>query len=163
MLEAQLPTDLADGAILREMTLHDIEAVHTAELALFPADAWPVEMFLAELTHPSRAYVVLELDGKIIGYAGAMSVADTADIQTIAVLPEYEGRGFGRAMLDFLHREVAARQAERVLLEVRADNPRAQDLYRRSGYEHIHTRPHYYRDGVDALIMQKRLKGTEND
>jgi ribosomal-protein-alanine N-acetyltransferase len=47
-----------------------------------------------------------------------------------------------------------------VLLEVRADNPRAQALYRRFGFVHIHTRRRYYRDGVDALIMQLPLTRT---
>jgi ribosomal-protein-alanine N-acetyltransferase len=44
-----------------------------------------------------------------------------------------------------------------VLLEVRADNPRAQQLYRRFGFEQIHVRRKYYRDGVDALIMRLEL------
>ena len=45
-----------------------------------------------------------------------------------------------------------------MLLEVRADNPRAQQLYRRFGFEQIHVRPRYYRDGVDALIMRLQLR-----
>ena len=163
MLNAALPVNLPDGATLREMTLADVPAVHEAEMRLFPADAWPLDMFLAEIAHPTRGYVVVERDGEIIGYAGVMSVAETADVQTIAVLPAYEGRGYGRAMLDFLHAEAVARGAEQVLLEVRADNQRAQELYRRFGYVHIHTRPAYYNDGVDALIMQKELKDDNHD
>lgn len=160
MLQATLPTDLAQGARIREMTLHDVPAVHTHELELFPADAWPLEMFLAEISHETRGYVVLESAEparEIIGYAGVMSVAETADVQTIAVLPAYEGRGYGRALLDFLAREAAARGAEQILLEVRADNPRAQDLYLRNGYEQIHVRRRYYNDGVDALMMRRDL------
>lgn len=158
-----LPTGLAGGVTARPMTLHDIPAVHTLELALFPADAWPLEMFLTEIAHPSRAYIVLETPAsdtepaQVIGYAGCMSLADTADVQTIAVAPAYEGRGYGRAMLDYLAKEARARGAEKIMLEVRSDNPRAQDLYRRNGYQHIHTRRSYYRDGVDALIMSREL------
>jgi ribosomal-protein-alanine N-acetyltransferase len=44
---------------------------------------------------------------------------------------------------------------------VRADNPRAQRLYLRFGFEQIHVRPRYYRDGVDALIMRLQLIGDE--
>lgn len=162
MLQTALPTLNAaesetDSPIMRELTLADIPAVHSAELLLFPADAWPLDMFLAEITHETRAYVVVEDQYGIVGYAGAMSIADTADIQTIAVLPEYEGRGYGKAMLNFLHQEASARGAQRILLEVRADNPRAQRLYERNGYTQIHVRKRYYNDGVDALIMQKDL------
>ena len=45
-----------------------------------------------------------------------------------------------------------------MLLEVRADNPRAQRLYRWFGFEQIHVRPRYYRGGTDALIMRLKLK-----
>lgn len=160
MLRAELPQPVGEVSF-REMTLHDIEAVHILENQLFPADAWPLDMFLAEIQHEARGYIVAEtLDEEssyIVGYAGIMSIAETADVQTIAVRPDYEGKGIGRAMLDFLHREAASRQAETILLEVRADNPRAQELYSRSGYAHIHTRRGYYNDGVDALIMQASL------
>lgn len=162
MNRAHLPTGLADGATARLMELADLPAVHTLELQLFPQDAWPIDMFLAEIQHPTRTYLVLEKPDtagnvQVIGYAGCMTVGDTADVQTIAVTPDQEGHGYGRALLDFMTREATARGAERILLEVRADNPRAQRLYTRNGYTHIHTRPGYYGGGVDALIMQKTL------
>ena len=87
MLIASLPQ--RERLTLREMTLADLETVHRAEMTLFPADAWPLEMFLAEIQHETCAYVVVEKEGEILGYAGAMSIADTADIQTIAVSVSY--------------------------------------------------------------------------
>ena len=66
-------------------------------------------------------------------------MADTADVQTIAVLPEYEGNGYGRAMLATMHRRAQDLGAQRILLEVRADNPRAQNLlpaHRIHAYSH---------------------------
>lgn len=156
MLHAKLPENIGNISFT-EMTLHHLEAVHILENDLFPADAWPLEMFLAEIQHPTRGYIAAFDGDLLVGYAGVMSVAETADVQTIAVRPSHEGQGIGRAMLDFLHREATTRGAETILLEVRADNPRAQDLYTKNGYEHIHTRTGYYNDGVDALIMQAPL------
>lgn len=156
--------DLALGARLRIAELADVQAMHRMETTLFPADAWHIDMFLEELTHPTRAYYMLELPAegsednegswRAIGYCGIMVVADTADVQTIGVLPEYEGRGFGRAMLEQMHERAREQGAERILLEVRADNPRAQRLYERNGYRAIHTRRGYYDDGTDAIIME---------
>lgn len=161
MLLSPLPQGLAEGARLRELTLEDLPAVHALELKLFPQDAWPIDMFLAEVQHPSRGYLVLEVPGEggyqLAGYAGLMSLGDTADVQTIAVVPDQEGKGYGRAMLTYLAQEASARGAEQILLEVRADNPRAQRLYARNGYQQIHTRRGYYPGGVDALIMRAQL------
>lgn len=156
--------DLALGARLRVAELVDVQAMHRMETTLFPADAWNIDMFLEELTHPTRTYYMLELpvedpesdEGgwRAIGYCGTMVVADTADVQTIGVLPEYEGHGFGRAMLEQMHERAREQGAERILLEVRADNPRAQHLYERNGYRAIHVRRRYYEDGTDAIIME---------
>ena len=115
----ELPGALAHGARLRRADINDVPHLFTLEQELFPLDAWNLDMFLAEITHPTRTYYVLERahsgenpqenpDEKnapnIIGYCGVMTVADTADVQTIAVLPEYEGNGYGRAMLATMHR-----------------------------------------------------------
>ena len=156
--------DLAQDARLRVAELADVQAMHRMETTLFPADAWHIDMFLEELTHPTRTYYMLELpvenqesgegSWRAIGYCGTMAVADTADVQTIGVLPEYEGNGFGRAMLEQMHERAREQGAERILLEVRADNPRAQRLYERNGYRAIHVRRGYYDDGTDAIIME---------
>jgi ribosomal-protein-alanine N-acetyltransferase len=146
------------GVTLRGMTAADIPAVHELERRLFPVDAWPLQMFVDELAQAeTRHYLVAERSGKIVGYAGLMCIEPISDVQTIAVVPEQEGQGIGSALLTELIRESRRRHAEDVLLEVRADNPRAQQLYRRYGFEQIHVRPRYYRDGVDALIMRLRL------
>ena len=156
--------DLALGARLRIAELADVQAMHNMETTLFPSDAWHIDMFLEELTHPTRTYYMLELpvenpendedNWRAIGYCGSMVVADTADVQTIGVLPEYEGHSYGRAMLEQMHERAREQGAERILLEVRADNPRAQRLYERNGYCAIHVRRGYYDDGTDAIIME---------
>jgi ribosomal-protein-alanine N-acetyltransferase len=141
------------------MNAADIPAVHELERRLFPVDAWPLQMFFDELAQTAtRRYLVAELDDEIVGYAGLMCIEPIADVQTIAVVPEQEGRGIGSALLTELIRESRRRRAEDMLLEVRADNPRAQQLYRRFGFEQIHVRPRYYRDGVNALIMRLELR-----
>lgn len=147
------------GAVIRPMSFDDIAAVDELERALFPVDAWPLQMFYDELNQAdTRSYYVAEgPGGHIVGYAGLMCVLPIADVQTIAVAPEAEGAGFGSALLATLIDEAKQRGANDVLLEVRADNPRAQRLYRWFGFEQIHVRPRYYRDGADALIMRLPL------
>ncbi|GAB2710812.1 ribosomal protein S18-alanine N-acetyltransferase [Arthrobacter bambusae] len=147
-----------DGVTLRDMTADDVTAVEVLERRLFPVDAWPMQMFFDELAQvDTRRYVVAESDGQIVAYAGLMCIEPIADVQTIAVVPEFEGRGIGSAILTELIEEARRRGAVEVLLEVRADNPRAQALYVRFGFEQIHVRRRYYRDGTDALIMRLTL------
>jgi len=157
--EPVLPRQLDSGVTIRDMLPDDIPAVHELEVRLFPVDAWPLQMFWDELVQPeTRRYLVAEAADGIVGYAGLMCVEPIADVQTIAVVPEYEGRGIGTALLTDLIAEGRRRGAADILLEVRADNPRAQQLYVRFGFEQIHVRKRYYRDGVDALIMRLQLE-----
>ncbi|GAB3191390.1 ribosomal protein S18-alanine N-acetyltransferase [Nesterenkonia suensis] len=160
----------APAVELRTMTVEDVPEVLALERRLFPHDAWPEQFFLQELAHTqgeraTRRYWVLTepveddpiTDERIIGYVGMMCVLPLADVQTIAVAPEAQGRGLGTRLLRLVVDTAAAWGAEQVLLEVRADNDGAQCLYAREGFVPIHTRPRYYSDGVDALIMQKPL------
>ncbi|BAS10126.1 putative ribosomal-protein-alanine acetyltransferase [Arthrobacter sp. Hiyo4] len=122
-----------DGVVFRDMTLEDVPAVDALEQRLFPADAWPLHMFLSELSQPeTRRYLVAESGGEIVGYAGLMCIEPIADVQTIAVVPEFEGRGIGSALLTRLITEAGLRGAADVLLEVRADNPRRSSCTRGS-------------------------------
>jgi ribosomal-protein-alanine N-acetyltransferase len=157
-VNAERAVRLPGGVTLRDMDAADIPAIHALERRLFPVDAWPLQMFHDELAQAdTRRYLVAEIHGGIVGYAGLMCIEPISDVQTIAVVPEQEGKGIGSALLTELIAESRRRHAQDVLLEVRADNPRAQQLYLRFGFEQIHVRPRYYRDGVDALIMRLQL------
>ena len=56
----ELPGALAHGARLRCADINDVPHLFTLEQELFPLDAWNLDMFLAEITHPTRTYYVLE-------------------------------------------------------------------------------------------------------
>ncbi|MFI7698436.1 ribosomal protein S18-alanine N-acetyltransferase [Nonomuraea sp. NPDC049480] len=143
------------------MTEADLPAVMAIERATFPLDAWSEGMMRGELADMprSRHYVVALLDDEIVAYAGLAVAADQADVQTIAVLEKHQGTGIGSAMLTELLAEAGRRGAREIFLEVRADNPRAQAVYRHFGFEEIGTRRRYYDDGTDAIMMRRKLDG----
>jgi ribosomal-protein-alanine N-acetyltransferase len=167
------------------MVAADLVDVLALEHELFPDDPWSAGMFAEEVALPpeSRLYLVAEADGGdggdggaavsdvvsgrdapggrvLAGYAGMMFVqdGDQADVLTIAVRPAYWGGGIGSALLAALIAAAREKGCTEVLLEVRADNPRAQGLYRRRGFSEIGVRRGYYQpSGVDALVMRKDL------
>jgi ribosomal-protein-alanine N-acetyltransferase len=147
---------------LRRMRWWDIPGVILLEHAAFPDDAWSVGMFWSELAESAtRYYLVAEEfgpvdeDSRLIGYAGLLAGVGEAEVLTIAVDPAHEGRGLGAVLLTELMREAALRDCDDVVLEVRVDNDRAQQLYRRFGFEGVGIRKGYYQPmNIDALVMR---------
>jgi ribosomal-protein-alanine N-acetyltransferase len=79
---------------------------------------------------------------------------DEAHITTIAMHPEYRGRGLGVLELSSMIGIAYEINAQRVTLEVRVSNTVAQNLYRKYGFMVVGTRRRYYSDNnEDAYIM----------
>ena len=92
--------------------------------------------------------------GQILGYGGFWLFLDEAHICTLAVHPDWQGRGLGALLLTSLIEHAIELDAAIVTLEVRASNLMAQKLYRRYGFAQVGLRKRYYSDNSeDALIM----------
>ncbi|MEV7967744.1 ribosomal protein S18-alanine N-acetyltransferase [Sphaerisporangium sp. NPDC088356] len=141
------------------MTEADLPDVMHIERSTFPFDAWSEGMLRGELADQPRTrhYIVAVADGRIVGYAGLAAAGDQADVQTIAVSAAMQRAGVGSAMLRELLTEAERRGATAVFLEVRADNPPAQAMYERFGFERVGLRRDYYDDGTDAIMMMRKL------
>jgi [ribosomal protein S18]-alanine N-acetyltransferase len=146
--------------LLRPMTHADIDAVLELERAVFGAEAWSRQMLAGELDQQpaSRYYLVADDDGQVAGYAGLLGAGWQGDVLTLAVAADRWGQGIGTALLRALLAEAARRGCTEVFLEVRTDNSRAQDLYRRHDFTEIGIRRGYYQpSGADALVMRRTL------
>ena len=143
-------------AVLRPMRLSDLSAVMELEEELFAPDTWTAAMYREELAlTDTRHYLVAEDDGTVVGYAGLIAYDDEAHVATIGVTGSRQGEGTGALLLDALLAE-ADRRSPVVLLEVRADNEHAQELYRRRGFTEIGRRRGYYQpSGTDAVVMRR--------
>jgi len=146
---------------VRAMRWWDVEEVAALERELFAHDPWSVEQFWGELAHvpETRWYVVHDDDSGVDGYVGLFAVPPEADVQTIAVAPRSQGRGLGRELLDALVDEAVRRGCTQLFLEVRVDNDAAIGLYERTGFVRQGRRRGYYGDGVDALVLRRRIGG----
>jgi len=138
----------------------DIDRLVELEELIFPGDSpWSAATFWSELAAGHHYVAHRDADtGAIIGYAGLAFPpgSDEAEVQNVAVVPDAQGRGIGRALLTDLLAH--ARSAERILLEVRTDNVPAITLYESLGFTTLGIRRKYYQpSGADAYTMEKLL------
>jgi [ribosomal protein S18]-alanine N-acetyltransferase len=142
---------------MRDATKLDIPLLLSIENALFQDEAWSGEVFESEfaLLGTTRTYRVIEDNKEIVAYFGLAIVDDTADITTIAVRADFQGRGIGTKLMQEILDIAAKRNLRKIMLEVKPENLAAISLYQKFDFEVIGLRRNYYGPSKDALTMQK--------
>ncbi len=159
-------------ARLRPLAREDLARVAGLERELFGASAWSPAMLAEELHGPGRHYVAAVPDAvpdaapgaadagpsDVVGYAGLWFDGEDAQVMTIGVAAEHQGRGVGHLLMSWLLDRARELGARSVLLEVRVDNEPALALYERFGFVRTGRRRGYYQpENADAWTMRVEL------
>ena len=163
---------------IRPMEPGDVPTVTTIEKLSYPTP-WSASSYLYELSHNTRSsyYVLLRPQtgksapsergwrrwlrivmclpnkSRVIGYMGFRLQPAEMHISTIAVHPDWRGKGLGELLLLTAMDKALKQRARRVTLEMRVSNNVARRLYHKYGFQLKGTLAKYYRDGEDAQFM----------
>lgn len=142
-----------NGELFRPMTRQDVPEVHEIECACFRTP-WSKAALLGELRNDVAHYLVLEKDGRLIGYGGMWVLFEEAHVTNVAILEGYRKSGRGRRLMLAMMERAARFGAEKMTLEVRETNFVAQHLYEKLDFAQNGYRPRYYSDtGEGALLL----------
>lgn len=130
-------------------------------------EAWTRSQVESSLAMPHTYALLLDAGGEpptagrpAAGFILVRRAPGEEELLLIGVRPDARGRGIGRRLLERFFDLARANGAERVFLEMRANNP-AVSLYRACGFEPIGRRAAYYRtrDGstLDAITFARKL------
>ncbi|MDO4441769.1 MAG: ribosomal protein S18-alanine N-acetyltransferase [Moraxella sp.] len=140
-----------------------VSDVANIERELFD-DAWDGLAVQSVLSQFGAGVLVLydegDDDDECMGYLIYQIVFEVAEILRIATAHTHQKQGVGARLMREFITLCQSKGAERILLEVRADNAPAIRLYEKHGFTQIDVRKGYYKDewGVmDALILQREL------
>jgi ribosomal-protein-alanine N-acetyltransferase len=140
---------------IRKMTVEDVPVAAQLDRMSFSLP-WPEHAFYYEVKDNSaaRCFVAETEDRKVVGMIVSWVILDELHIATIAVHPDYRRQGIGELILTKALRDGREAGTRHALLEVRAGNEAAQNLYRKFGFKAAGRRPKYYKDnGEDAILM----------
>lgn len=141
---------------IREMTQEDIPQVAAIEKGCFSMP-WSQQGFLDSLNSKDTLYLVVEINGEIIGYCGLLQSFDEADITNVAVKESRRGHQVATTMLVKLLEEGEKRGIQGFTLEVRKSNADAIHVYEKLGFVGVGYRKKFYDNPVeDGFIMWKR-------
>lgn len=137
-------------------------ASSAAELAdlhahCFP-QPWSEAEFASLLNLPGCSAWVCREAGRFVALALFRQAVDEAEVLTLATHPDCRRSGHADNILTTGEKALLDQGVGRVFLEVSTANPGALSLYSRAGYDELARRPAYYRDGSDALVLEKWLR-----
>ena len=144
--------------IIRNAQEKDVKSMAELDLICF-ADPWSEESFRNEILSNERAfYIVAEIEGEVVGYAGLWAILDEGHITNVAVSPAYRRKGIGKAIVGTLVEVAEENGLNSFTLEVRESNLPAQGLYEQFGFKPAGVRKGYYLDNGENAIIMWRIK-----
>jgi GNAT superfamily N-acetyltransferase len=105
-------------------------------------------------------FLIAELDEEPVGFASYSSISGDGlfKIHKLYVLPEYHGKGLGKALLDFITEEISSLGATSLRLNMNRKN-KAKYFYERNGFtiikeEDIDIGNNYF---MNDFVLEKKL------
>ncbi len=142
----------------------DLDIIESIEKQVFPHSSWNKDQYYYEIsTNPVALPFVLTDGENILGYYSIWEMFGYMTIATIAVNPQYQGKGYGNIIMEDIIERSKKLGKKSIDLEVRVSNQKAINLYKKYGFTFSHIRKGYYNDGEDAYFMIKKLGGVEDE
>jgi ribosomal protein S18 acetylase RimI-like enzyme len=132
------------GILLRKATNGDALEIARQNSIYFNQELSTEEMTMPEEEEKRGMTIYLaELEQQIIGKVHLQLTSDLGAIYGLGVLPEYRGKGYGRAILLMAIERLQEAKAEAIMLQVEAENANALNLYKSCGFKETSTMDYY--------------------
>ena len=134
------------------MTPNELSQIHSAAFTM--SRPWSTQEFEALLRNKHTHLFTCPQ-----GFALVQVIAGEAELLTIAVHPDAQGKGAGGTLMS---KWMSSVDAGKAFLEVASDNDAARHLYTVHGFAEVARRSAYYArglgDSIDAIVMRRALK-----
>ncbi|HTS38304.1 MAG TPA: GNAT family N-acetyltransferase [Candidatus Solibacter sp.] len=138
----------------------DFETLWRIDQECFPPGISYSRRELKSYVTDSRSFTLVASEGREKDVVRGFIVANlgpVGHIITIDVVPAHRRNGVGSLLLQAAEKRLREASSSAVRLETAVDNLDALSFYKRHSYNVIGTRPRYYPNGVDALVLTKDL------
>lgn len=137
-----------------KLTKEDIPQVVLLE-EQFLGETLGSEMLENELENEFMCFLSAKDSKKVLGYIGAYVINGELEILNFVVDGNFQRTGIGTLLFNELLNRYP--DAKTVVLEVREQNEKGINFYKKNNFNVISKRKHYYKNGDDALVMMKEI------
>ncbi len=147
--------DMSDTVRIERLTREWLDSVAEIERECF-SQPWS-EDALALLLISGVGFAAFE-NGKLVGYAGMMTVLDEGQITNVAVKKDFRRKGIGSLLMTAVEEYSRENGICYLSLEVRCSNESAIALYESKGWYKAGVRKGFYsKPTEDAFVMTKEI------
>ena len=138
-----------------KMTQSHIKQVAQIESLCF-SHPWSEESIYDSFINPCNQFYISVEENKVVGYIGLSVIVDEGYILNVAVHPQCQGKGIGKALVKTVDDFAVENNLAFVTLEVRPSNEKAVSLYESFGFTKAGERKDYYSNPKEnALLLTK--------
>jgi [ribosomal protein S18]-alanine N-acetyltransferase len=119
---------------------------------------WTPERVVRSLRHPETLVLTARDGAHLAGFAIMQFGDERAHLSLLAVRPDYQRRGVGRHMLEWLVESALTAGIASVHLELRESNRGARRFYLNQGFAETARIPGYYRGAETAVRMLRQIR-----
>jgi [ribosomal protein S18]-alanine N-acetyltransferase len=155
----------AESFRIRDFHADDFDAIWQIDQACFPPGISYSRPELRAYVRRKNAFTLIAVGaeisrkegGAIAGFIVGECNRGAGHIITIDVLADARRHGVGSMLLRAAEERLRTAGCGSVELETAVDNISAISFYKRHGFSIVKIAPRYYSNGVDALVLQKKL------
>jgi len=145
---------------LRNFSLSDLDQIMKIEgVSFLNREVYSKSYFEALYQNYPQGFIVAKIKEKIIGYTISRPKNESAEIISLAVDPSWREKGIGTELINFLINLFKERGIKKISLHVRTENKEAISFYQNLNFKILNKSKNYYRNGKDAYLMEKEIKG----
>jgi len=150
---------------IRKSIPYDLEFLENLEISCFPEFQRSSSRAIRySITSPFQKVVIAEIqegkEKKPVASAVLYLYLKTLRIFSIAVLPEMQGKGIGKQLLEYAVDLARSGKIARITLEVRKSDSKVIQFYKNAGFKFAEELPDYYMKGENGIRMALQLDET---
>lgn len=129
--------NVIDNLLIHHVDLDDLSSIVTLDKKCF-SPIWQLPFqSMKEAYFQAGYFTKAVLNGKIIGYQLCTESSSSAHLARLAVDPEFQGKNFGKALVQDLLHHYRSSGINQVTVNTQDDNLSSQALYRKLGFQVI--------------------------
>jgi len=122
---------------MRSATSKDMAAIADVDAHAFSPIWQYSEETLRIAAAQSVSVSMLDYQNQVVGYQLSTLHSGSGHLARLAVVPEYQGKGYGKALVNYALRQFLQRNVYTITVNTQKDNIRSQRVYQRLGFKEI--------------------------